>query len=517
MSPSFIDDDSGTSLYNYGWNWWIEEVSSILEANVQEDPVTKNGFYGGGYTPENGTTHVVQQEVPVAPPMSIASLSHAHLGGFSIATRSSAGNFSLTSDTFQNVTATGQGGLAPHTLQAIGNSYAHPNIPANAASTPWVRKYSGTEPAKNRILADHSYLANKALWDDCFFSSISPARAKIEIFGSTADRTAEKVAKDFFFPAASTASIPLPNRRITPYKDNLDPAKLTSLFTKANDYQQGLADRIAAHLMVEGPFNVNSTSIDAWKIFLSSLRGKKVAYLDKSTSLTAGVKLSEATLTGTPVGMSSLPNDKPIKGSSKDPSEAEQWTSWRELSDAEISELATAIVKQVKLRGPFLSMSEFINRRLDSGSKELSVKGALQAALDDEMVSINSGFRDASREFTSAEISALTPAFPEALEGPVAYGSSAYVDQADILRNFSEQLTPRGDTFVIRAYGDSVDANGKVEARAWCEAVIQRVPDYLDPADEPHEKQANLKSNINKTFGRKLRTVSLRWLSPKEI
>jgi hypothetical protein len=252
-------------------------------------------------------------------------------------------------------------------------------------------------------------------------------------------------------------------------------------------------------------------------VFLCSLKGKQIAFLNKDTALNGGVKLEEATPDGTPVGPSSLPNGSPATGSSDNPSDADQWTSWRELSDAEIEQLAVAIVKQVKLRGPFLSLSEFVNRRLDAGNKGLSIKGALQAALDDDGVSINQGFRTALRRFSSAETSRMSPKFPEALAGPVAYGSSAYVDQADILRNFAEQLTPRGDTFVIRSYGDALDAAGNVEARAWCEAVVQRVPDYLDPADEAYLKQASLKSSANKTFGRKLRVVSFRWLTPAEV
>jgi hypothetical protein len=269
--------------------------------------------------------------------------------------------------------------------------------------------------------------------------------------------------------------------------------------------------------MVDGSFNINSTSVEAWRVFLSSLKGKKIAFLNKDTALTAGLKLDEATPDGTPVGMASLPNGKPTQGSTADPSDADQWTNWRELSDDEIKQLATAMVKQVKLRGPFLSLSEFVNRRLDGSDKNLSVKGALQAALDDDEVSINEGFRNKSRRFSPAEISTMKPAFPEALEGPVAYGSAAYVDQADILRHCAELLTPRGDTFVIRTYGDALDANGKVEARAWCEAVIQRVPDYLDSADQPHVKQAALTSTANRNFGRKLDIVSFRWLNLNEV
>ena len=168
------------------------------------------------------------------------------------------------------------------------------------------------------------------------------------------------------------------------------------------------------------------------------------------------------------------------------------WKGFRALSDAQIRTLAENLVKEIRQRGPFLSLSEFVNRRLDPSDKNLSVKGALQAALDDDAVSINEGFRNKARRFSAGEISKMKPAFPEALAGPVAYGSAAYVDQADILRHCAELLTPRGDTFVIRTYGDALDASGKVEARAWCEAVIQRVPEYLDSADQPHVKQAAL-------------------------
>jgi hypothetical protein len=286
-------------------------------------------------------------------------------------------------------------------------------------------------------------------------------------------------------------------------------------------YLDGFADKIAAHLMVNGAFNVNSTSVEAWKALFSSLKGKPVAYLDKDTALTAGVNLQEDVPAGVPIAGGGLPNAKSYKGSSSDPKTPEQWLGWRELTGDEITELAKAMVKQVKLRGPFLSLSEFVNRRLDSADPELSVKGALQAALDDpaipDTLAINGGFRSAKRKFTPAEISFVNATFPQAMDGAIAYGSSAYVDQADILRNLAEQLTPRGDTFVIRTYGDSFDSSGKVVARVWCEAVVQRTPDYVDSTDASHLKQADLTSQSNKKFGRKLNIVSFRWLNSSEI
>ncbi|BCX46305.1 hypothetical protein HAHE_02130 [Haloferula helveola] len=505
LSAPFIDDHSGNALYNVGWNWWVEEINDVFEAPVQVS-VDDQGYYGGGYTPESGVTNVVQQEVPLVPPISIAALSHAHLGGFSIA-RDEVGGKHLN----QNVTATGQAGLFPHTLQAIGNSYAHPLIPADRAFvSDFQRTFNADNGASRVTLADHSYLANKALWDDYFFSSITPESASAKVFQTRANKPAERIASEFFF-----GEEPLPNRRMVPYIGGLSPNGLTDLFRTDEQWRGGLADRIAAHLIVEGAFNVNSTSVDAWKVFLSSLRGKPVAYLDKEGSMNGGTELEEtSTSDGTPVNGFNVPAGRPIDRSPNDPSEPDQWLGARELSDQEIEELAEAMVRQVRERGPFLSLSEFVNRRLDSRNGELSAKGALQAALDDPKVSINQGFRNQKREL---ETGGMTPAFREALEGPVAYGSAAYVDQADVLRHLGAQLTPRGDTFVIRTYGDSRDPSGKVQARAWCEAVVQRLPEYLDAEDQPETEQAELAVEANRQFGRKFELVSFRWLTPSEI
>jgi hypothetical protein len=519
ITPQFIDQNSKASTYHHGWNWWVDEVNSVFEAPVQTSP-DNQGYYGGGYGIGSGSTHVVQQEIPVVPPMSIAALSHAHLGGYSLAYKSPSPGYAGVvapqndaNQSYQLLSATGTGGLFPHVLQAIGNSYAHPYIPANKAYKSTSRKYTQAGGNKSVTIADHSYLANKALWDDFFFSSISPAPSNAKVFGTGGTTTAKKRADDFFFSDNS----PLPNRRIQPYTKNLDKNKLGALFAKSEDFTDGLGDKIAAYLMVEGALNVNCTSVKAWKIFFSSLKGKKVAYLDKDSAVGGGVNLQEKEASGTPVASFTLPNGKPYVGSSNDPSDSDQWVGWRDLTNTEIEELAVAMVKQVRLRGPFLSLSEFVNRRLDSSNKNLALKGALQAALDDDDVSINEGFRSAKRSFGVSEKIGMNPDFPEALDGPIAYGSAAYIDQADILRGFASQLTPRGDTFVIRTYGDSLDSNGDVKARAWCEAVVQRVPEYLDSQDDAHVKQADLRSSANKSFGRQLRIVSFRWINPSEV
>jgi hypothetical protein len=54
LPSPFADDITGSSLYNLGWNWSISDINEVTDAPVQVSGA--NGFYGGGYTAENGTT-----------------------------------------------------------------------------------------------------------------------------------------------------------------------------------------------------------------------------------------------------------------------------------------------------------------------------------------------------------------------------------------------------------------------------------------------------------------------------
>ncbi|HEY1121747.1 MAG TPA: hypothetical protein VGE67_09110, partial [Haloferula sp.] len=95
-----------------------------------------------------------------------------------------------------------------------------------------------------------------------------------------------------------------------------------------------------------------------------------------------------------------------------------------------------------------------------------------------------------------------------------AWGASCYLTQADVLQVIGPVLSARSDTFVIRTYGDSVDEAGNVQARAWCEATVQRTPEPLVPDESGVDcKNAGKPDD----FGRRFMVVSFRWLSPSEI
>jgi hypothetical protein len=91
-----------------------------------------------------------------------------------------------------------------------------------------------------------------------------------------------------------------------------------------------------------------------------------------------------------------------------------------------------------------------------------------------------------------------------------------YITQADILAKIGAGLTARSDTFTIRTYGETVNpATGDIIGRAWCEAVVQRVPEYVEDTVDAWATPTS--GSDSQTFGRKFKIISFRWLSPSDI
>ena len=207
--------------------------------------------------------------------------------------------------------------------------------------------------------------------------------------------------------------------------------------------------------------------------------------------------------------------------------QAAEFAGHRVLTDEQIDALAEEIVKEIRLRGPFLSLAEFVNRQLTS-DKNLAIASTIQKALDNLAAtgaSPKNPFK--ALQDNSVQITSKPPGtthdykFPEAALGWSAFGVPGWVRQADILRPIAPILSARDDTFTIRAYGDSRDRadSKKVVARAWCEVVVQRNANYVDPADpaEVAPFSSKMASSANKRFGRRYDIVSFRWLDEKEI
>ena len=193
----------------------------------------------------------------------------------------------------------------------------------------------------------------------------------------------------------------------------------------------------------------------------------------------------------------------------------------RDITDAQLDTLAGEIVKQVKTRGPFLSMAEFVNRQLGTASN-LTLKGALQAGIDASNINTDKSALPAldgtGYEISSSQIGSYKLVNPAAATGRSDQGAPGNLSQADLLTALGNSATVRSDTFRIRAYGESKDNTGNVTARAWCEAVVQRTPDFISNLDSPTMSIDDpAMQPVNKIFGRAFTVVSFRWLHPSEI
>ncbi|MEI7908046.1 MAG: hypothetical protein WCK77_00290 [Verrucomicrobiota bacterium] len=392
--------------------------------------------------------------------------------------------------------------LLPNFVQPVGNSYASPIMATTSVLQTGVAKYT---------LLDHSVLANHALYDGFYFSTFAPYGTK----------SVENVFADFI-----SGSKPLLSQVFEPYM----PAGKTPDTAKSELFASGKAtatafQTAAEYQMIRGAFNVNSTDVQAWKAVLASMNKSMVQTL-WAGSATLTEKLSALI----PILPMSLLNGGAVNGftASKDSianidnSRTNDWNGYRELSPKQLEELAAKIVIEVRKRGPFLSMSEFVNRRIGADS-ELTRMGALQAAIDNSTV--NKDFLLGSvtdvRAQDVADVKLYKYATPTAATGNPAAGAPGWVTQGDLMRILEPGATVRGDTFVIRVCGEAHDDKGKVSARAYAEAVVQRVPEYVSVTDRPSTNvwDVNTKSTsvANKTFGRRLSVLAFRWLNPSEI
>ena len=424
----------------------VKNGSAAIESG---GPKNEQGFLFGGNGSLNGEISATIYEIPMAPLQSIAQLRHANGGSL---------------------------GSVPYVTYTVGESRAHPALPSNAAFF---------KVDSSRTVLDHSWLANDRLWDAYWFSTLSTLQGTA--YTGASSMTQKALAEQFFAGAKS-----LPNKRNIAYQPPGNPATVAS-----TDALTVGGRKSAAHIMTQGGFNVNSTSVPAWIAILSGLSECDIPLASGANEKSTGVPF--------------LRVRRPAAASSTFANKEKLWNGHRSLTPDEIRKLAVEIVAEVRTRGPFLSMSEFVNRRLGTAGG-LSNAGAIQAALDRS--NVNANMASNAREIPPAEVAGYGWKNSEAVTGNTGAGAPGEVSQGDVLSAIGSFVSVRSDTFRIRSYGDARDSTGRITARAYCEAVVQRVPEYLDPlesADATPLVPANL------LFGRRFMIVSVRWLSPTEI
>ncbi|MFC4991598.1 hypothetical protein [Rubritalea tangerina] len=396
-----------------------------------------NGFWGESHD-GSGQTHVVAFEVPDAPLTNIAGLQHVQAGA-----------------------------NAWDVSYAIGSSFPHPQVPKNRL----IRQESTQSPEGYKATYyDMSYLANEGLWDRYFFTGMN--------FGGDEPtqplEAAEGLMKQFLDKERKN---PLLNKRLVLASSSVG-VEEEALVKELTHYRW-----IARHLMLDGAMNINSTRVEAWKSWLGSLKGKQIDRVSETGVMSVqdveGVAFSRAAVTAGDAD--------------------ELWKGYSKLNDQDIEKLAEKMVEEVRKRGPFLSVADFVNRRLSDD--EQGEMGAVQAALKESGLSTGGG----------SEL-----------------GVPGTIRQSDVLASIGGAVSARSDTFVIRAYGEALspDGSGKVVARAWCEAVVQRTPLLVGdegrlatkpnpsyPGSNPASIDAYIKDENASSLGRSYKIISFRWLN----
>ena len=317
---------------------------------------------------------------------------------------------------------------------------------------------------RNEPYPDYSWLCNYQFWDRFFFSGIK---------------------------ASGAFNYPLPFGGYTLDESIDSRAPSVTQLAELRDFAQ------VASRLTDGAFNVNSTSPAAWAALFAAFLGERVATLAAGTRSDAS---TNPVLTA-PLQYGGLYSDGGNTTSDN------FHVGYRRLSTAQINALAAAMVEQVRKRGPFTSLAQFVNRSIDPDDAEFSANGgglpnndptlaqlaeeprlmgALQAAIDTAGLNDDSMmiFLLGSTIHSTWTHSRHPPPNVPAAMGPYLAGGPGYLNQGALLARLAPALSVRSDTFTVRAYGETLDPlTDAVDARAVCEAVIQRVYDYVDPAD----------------------------------
>ncbi len=236
----------------------------------------------------------------------------------------------------------------------------------------------------------------------------------------------------------------------------------------------------APMLMLQGAFNVNSTSIEAWIAVLKSIRIKSWTFHDGSGG-TDSIDFASTAPEFQFAHYSQSAEETWEVDESQNIRESFR-RGLRSLTDAQIDALAIEIVESIRTKidndGPYANLTEFI----DSGDLDTAI--------------FNAGLNDIT----------------------ILPGSPQFLNQATLLNSLAPFLTTRSDTFLIRAYGDSRNPSDEndIIARAYCEAIVQRLPDKHPSDGNPTQPMLATSTDVV-DFGRQFQVIAFRWMSGEEI
>ena len=493
--------NDNTSLEIGRGRWMLQRnIRSFMAMNFVGKPANKSwpsglitdddkhASSGTGLAELRNDTVLYEFRPDSLPLLSIGQFQHANLGWLGKAQSYAIGN----SNGGAGIHFDSDGDLRPEQLYKAASFSTGNNAPAN----------------RIKAYYDYSWLLNRSIWDRYFVSTVPHAG------------TGRQAAP------ADTDSTEIPD--VLPFSNHVQREIATS--EELRD-----ADQAAAQLMLEGGFNINSTSEQAWRAVLG---GTNQLDFDPTEAGIGGGAWEQVVFSRFSQPTTNATNSA--------------WLGYKQLDEVQIARLAKNIVDEIRARGPFVSLADFVNRRLYTPDVEMQpndvrLKGPIQAAIDavtsgpEAINSVDAGsplnilasttdsykvvgsFKNASKDPFS--VGSHTPDNPTPPYGTSGAGSPQFLTQADVLSTIGSRLSARSDTFVIRAYGEVLNPVGggssDIVARAWCEATVQRYPEYVDTSIEPELALGTLPDSDAKTtnarFGRKYKIISFRWLPQNEI
>ena len=431
------------------------------------------GYFGKSFDSSDGVNRITLYDLPRHPIISIADLKNLTLG--------------WCEDTH---------------ARPIGASW--PLATISDLSDPYIRSVEpngyGTSSHSDRRSqylngagCDTSYYYNEALFDTYFFSGIPSAERDGNL--SLRDQTFP-FGREFNQEYIDGNERPANTRLI--YYGHPTVADLRGLAPSANRMTDDGYEKSAAYLMIDGPFNINSTSPQAWQSILSGFRGLEIVGVDDDYS---GKETYDAP------GSAFVDNFVP-SGDEKD-----LYTGHRRLSDLELGTFSEQLVVEIRNRGIAKTLGAFVNRDL-SGRGDDQKMSRLDEAIRTSGLN-HSPDTTMDDRYASNHLDRGGHLFGANLIEESAAGLPGYFKQQDVLRPLSPIMTTRGDTFLLRCYGESIDpTTGATIGKAVCEAIVQRVPDYVDETVDPW---APAIGRENEKFGRKLKIIRFRWLSNNDL
>jgi hypothetical protein len=461
--PQVVD---GSSSGDVNGDVRILYISNLME-NVQSDPMSgrrSDGFasYGTSLESGRGESKILLYDLPRHPIVSIGD--------------------------FKNLVFSWNEDTSP---RPIGASW--PSGTISDLEKTFVPVGRGSSAHSKGAGCDTSYHYNDTLFDSYFLSGIPP-----EDRDENVTFPYQQTLTDPYIAQGS----PIANTQLVYYKEPTA-TEIREKTVSQSGVEADAFEAAASHLLIDTPFNVNSTSSIAWQAVLSGFRNQSIEGInsDKSKRYT---------------GKGSPYIDHFVPSGEAD----ELYVGHRRLSDEDLRDLSENIVAEIRGRKVAKSLGSFINR--DPTGTGIN----LEMSRIDEAI-INAGINSSSETIAKSgesDVYALDspgykPAahmFGNALVEETGAGLPGYFKQQDILRPLAPIMTTRGDTFIIRAYGESIDPiTQKVTGRAWCEITLQRTPDYLN--NETPAWTFPPTDAINSKFGRSFSIKNFRWLNDENI